>query len=129
MARKLIPWVVGLAERLEVRRNSETPGVLVKASSSRVVEPRSDGSSRTTEKAASPRKGGRRAALTTIGATAAEGGMGGTSGGTVTMSQGGLGIRKCLATEPKEVRYVLRAKPNPAFEEHKAIGSRIASLD
>jgi hypothetical protein len=64
MARRLIPWVVGLADRLEVRRNSETPGVWLTASSTRWVLARSRSLRWTAEKAASAAAGGRRAAVT-----------------------------------------------------------------
>ena len=53
MARSDMPWVVGLAARLVVRRNSDTAGTLRRASSSRLDRCSTSGSSRTTEKAAS----------------------------------------------------------------------------
>src|SRR5690606_877284 len=66
MARRLMPWVVGLAAALPARRNRLTAGVAVGASSSRGTRVSSSTPSRTTEKAASPSAGGRRAAVTTI---------------------------------------------------------------
>jgi hypothetical protein len=57
MARRLMPWVVGLAARLEVRRNRETAG----HRRQRLVQPlfgaRSRSSRRMTAKAASPAAG------------------------------------------------------------------------
>ncbi|MNE29257.1 hypothetical protein D3C80_1227320 [compost metagenome] len=64
MARKDMPWVVGLAARLDVRRNSDTAGTVAKASSSRVAVDSVSSLRRITEKAASPADGGRRAAVT-----------------------------------------------------------------
>ena len=69
MARREIPWVVGLAERLVVRLNNETAGTLASASSSRIDRSSADPSSRTTENAASPAAGGKRAAVTTTSST------------------------------------------------------------
>jgi hypothetical protein len=65
IARRLMPWVVGLEARLDVRRNSDTAGTVARASSSRLARSSTCGSSRMTEKAASPAAGGSRAAVTT----------------------------------------------------------------
>lgn len=65
MARKEMPWVVGLAARLEVRRNKDTAGTALRPSSSRSARASAASSSRMTEKAASPAAGGNRAAVTT----------------------------------------------------------------
>jgi hypothetical protein len=66
MARSEMPWVVGLAARLEVRRNRLTAGTDLKASSSRVSRDRRSSPMRTTLNAASLAAGGRRAAVTTM---------------------------------------------------------------
>ena len=62
MARSETPWVVGLAESEVVRRNSETPGVLSSAWSSRGVVFRISGPTCTALNAASPPSGARRGA-------------------------------------------------------------------
>ncbi|MNF00869.1 hypothetical protein D3C80_1997690 [compost metagenome] len=64
MALRLMPCVVGLATRLEVRRNSDTAGTVANASSSRVARDNVSSPNRITAKAASPAAGGRRAAVT-----------------------------------------------------------------
>ncbi|MNQ57276.1 hypothetical protein D3C85_714240 [compost metagenome] len=69
MARKDIPCVVGLAARLEVRRNRDTAGTVARASSSRVDVDSISSPRRITEKAASPAAGGRRAAVTMTSST------------------------------------------------------------
>jgi hypothetical protein len=55
-----MPWVVGLAARLDVRRNSDTPGDCDKAWSRRSRACTSSPSSLTTENAASAADGGSR---------------------------------------------------------------------
>src|SRR3989442_11755888 len=77
MARREMPWVVGLAARLEVRRKRPAPGTAVSTSSSRSCVARTWGSIRTTEKAASPGAGGSWAARTMTGST--------TGGGAAAM--------------------------------------------
>ena len=62
MARRETPCVVGLAEPEPVRRNSETPGALFSASSSRVSAFRISGPICTALNAASPPSGARRGA-------------------------------------------------------------------
>ena len=54
------PCVVGFAPRLLARRNSETPGTLSSASSSRGVAFRTSGPTRTALNAASPPSGASR---------------------------------------------------------------------
>ena len=59
MARRETPCVVGLAPRLEVRRNSERPGAVSSTWSRREEAVRSWGLSRIMENAASPAAAGR----------------------------------------------------------------------
>ncbi len=61
MARSETPWVVGLAPRLEVRRNSDTPGTSVRTWSSCGRTERAAASIWMAENAASPALGGSRA--------------------------------------------------------------------
>ncbi len=79
MARRLIPWVVGLAARLEVRRNRDTAGTVARASSSRVAVDSVSSPRRITENAASPAAGGRRAAVTITSSRVVVGAAGGVS--------------------------------------------------